>query len=660
MLRLNTTPYVCLSKMIRVRVLVASFAVFVYSFFGMSIYAQTTEFVFQGQLQNSSMPANGSFDFEFLLFDTLAGPNQIGSTLTRSGVTAANGIFSVKLDFGSNYPGANRFLEIHVRQTGGGAYTPLAPRQPLTSAPYAVKALSTDTATNALQLGGVAASQYVVTTDPRMTDDRPPTAGSTNYIQNTTSPQATSNFNISGTGTANILNAATQFNLNGNRILSSPAGSFNLFSGFQTGQAITTGMQNSFFGSTAGQSNTTGNNNSFFGTSAGINNTTGINNAFFGSGAGVANTTASANSFFGTSAGQSNSLGTDNAFFGGFAGQSNTGGNSNSFFGRNAGVGNTNGFNNSFFGRDAGQATTNSSNNSFFGVRAGFSNTTASNNSFFGSISGEDNTTGYDNAFFGTSAGSNTTTGFNNAFFGRASGDNNTTGDHNTFFGSSAGNANTTGDHNTIFGGNADVGSGNLSFATAIGASAVVTASNTVVLGRSADIVRVPGTFASVGQITTNGNLVVLGTSNLIGAVDVATLGAAGSTDVCRNASNQLSTCSSSLRYKTGVNPFFGGLDVVRRLRPITFDWKDGGMHDVGFGAEDVEQIEPLLTTRNDKGEIEGVKYGQITTVLVNAVKEQQEQIEAQQKQIEQQRKQIESLTKIVCAMNPMAVICQH
>ena len=91
--------------------------------------AQMTEFVYQGQLQNSSMPASGSFDFEFLLFDTLAGANQIGSTLTRNNVVVTNGIFSVKLDFAANYPGANRFLEIHVRPTGGGGFTPLTPRQ---------------------------------------------------------------------------------------------------------------------------------------------------------------------------------------------------------------------------------------------------------------------------------------------------------------------------------------------------------------------------------------------------------------------------------------------------------------------------------------------------------------------------------------------------
>ena len=51
-------------------------------------------------------------------------------------------------------------------------------------------------------------------------------------------------------------------------------------------------------------------------------------------------------------------------------------------------------------------------------------------------------------------------------------------------------------------------------------------------------------------------------------------------------------------------------------------------MRDIGLGAEEVEQIEPLLTFRNDKGEIEGVKYNQLSAVFINAIKEQQNQIE--------------------------------
>lgn len=101
-----------------------------------SVQAQTTEFAYQGQLQNAGSPANGNFDFEFMLFDSLAGGAQNGGTLTKSTVPVAGGVFSVKLDFGANYPGANRFMEIHVRQTGGGGFVPSTPRQAINSNPY--------------------------------------------------------------------------------------------------------------------------------------------------------------------------------------------------------------------------------------------------------------------------------------------------------------------------------------------------------------------------------------------------------------------------------------------------------------------------------------------------------------------------------------------
>jgi hypothetical protein len=49
-----------------------------------------------------------------------------------------------------------------------------------------------------------------------------------------------------------------------------------------------------------------------------------------------------------------------------------------------------------------------------------------------------------------------------------------------------------------------------------------------------------------------------------------------------------------------------GGIDVAKRLNPITFAWKDDGRCDIGFGAEEVAKVEPLLTFNNDKGELEG------------------------------------------------------
>lgn len=453
---------------------------FAFSYFclNQTIEAQTTDFTFQGQLQNSAVPATGNYDFEFLLFDSLTGGAQVGSTITQSSVAVSNGTFSVKLNFGANFPGANRFLEIHVRQTGGGGFTPLTPRQALTSTPYSVKSVTADNATNAttattstnsLQLGGVAANQFVLTNDLRLSDARAPISGSTNYIQNTTVQQPTSNFNVSGIGTANILNAATQYNIGGNRVFSI-GGNNNTFAGINTGVSNTTGEYNSFFGWSAGQLNTAGFANSFFGRGAGATTTTGNSNSFFGASVGPLNTTGSSNSFFGTNAGRYNTMGNGNSFFGDSAGLSNTTANLNSFFGSNAGLLNTEGIHNSFFGASSGTL-----------------NTTASGNSFFGWSSGQ-LTTGGINSFFGSNTGQQNTTGTSNSFFGESAGSLNTMGNFNSFFGDSAGFSNTTGGNNTLIGNSANVGSGNLSNATAIGAGSLVSQSNSLVLGNNANV----------------------------------------------------------------------------------------------------------------------------------------------------------------------------
>jgi hypothetical protein len=106
------------------------------------------------------------------------------------------------------------------------------------------------------------------------------------------------------------------------------------------------------------------------------------------------------------------------------------------------------------------------------------------------------------------------------------------------------------------------------------------------------------------------------------------------------------------MRYKDDIAAFTGGLELVRKLRPVTFTWRNSRSPDLGFIAEDVANVEPRLVVRNKAGAIEGVNYGQISTLLVNAVNEQQTQIEAQAKKIEE-------LTELVCSMRPNAKICK-
>ncbi len=511
-------------------------------FFVPGIYAQTSEISYQGSLKDGAAPASGNYDIEFRLYDAASGGLLIGTEIYLSPVVVTDGVFSVKLDFGAaGFPGLDRYLEIAVRKTGVGSLVTLGPRQKIGSAPYAIQSLQATTATtafiasNAQALGGVNASQYVVTTDPRMTDPRNPLAGSGSYIQNTLTQQATSNFNVSGTGQASIITATNRFNFGTQHILSANGldnlfagansgllnlGSSNAFFGARSGQENKQGQENSFFGSSAGQNNVTGNGNSFFGYFAGNATTTGNENSFFGNRSGQVNTSGAFNSFFGTFSGFFNTTGSDNSFFGNSSGYNNTGGNRNSFFGSQSGRQNT-GDDNAFLGSFAGQANTTGNNNSFVGSLAGQANATGINNSFMGSRAGHDNIAS-NNSFFGTEAGRFNTTGANNTFLGRNAGHDNTAGELNVFIGVNAGTGNQLGRLNTVVGAESNVLGTNLSYATAIGAEAIVNASNTIVLGRTsgADTVRIPGSVNILGTLSA-ANLSVQAT-NITGVIPTA------------------------------------------------------------------------------------------------------------------------------------------
>ena len=322
--------------------------------------------------------------------------------------------------------------------------------------------------------------------------------------------------------TANgAINTSAQYNIGGARVLSTP-GTNNLFAGAEAGAGNTTGNANAFFGKNAGQANTTGSNNSFVGLNAGAGNTTGRFNSFFGDAAGFRNAAANDNSFFGNLAGFRNTA-NGNSFFGSRAGFDNTTGSANAFFGSSAGTRNTTGTANSFFGILAGAGTTTGEGNSYFGSLAGVNNITGSGNSIFGNDAGFNNKSDH-NSFFGNRTGYGNTTGQGNSFFGDRVGELNTTGMANSFVGQSAGFHNRTGNNNTVIGSFANVASDDLSYATAIGSGASVNASNTVVLGRSADTVQVPGGLNVAG--TFGANILDAGTQfNIAGMRVLATSG---------------------------------------------------------------------------------------------------------------------------------------
>ena len=98
-----------------------------------------TAFTYQGKLTDGGVPANGTYDLEFRLYNALSSGTQVGSTVTKEDVTVAIGLFTVQLDFGNVFDGTALYLEIAVRPGASEeAYTTLTPRQPLTPTPYAL------------------------------------------------------------------------------------------------------------------------------------------------------------------------------------------------------------------------------------------------------------------------------------------------------------------------------------------------------------------------------------------------------------------------------------------------------------------------------------------------------------------------------------------
>jgi hypothetical protein len=108
--------------------------------FGKHAFAQaiTPAFQYQGELRLNSGPANGSFDLRFSLHNAVSGGTQLGSTLSLSGVTVVDGLFSVPLNFGaSQFAGDRQWLEVQISPAGAGGFVTLAPRTEVMATPYA-------------------------------------------------------------------------------------------------------------------------------------------------------------------------------------------------------------------------------------------------------------------------------------------------------------------------------------------------------------------------------------------------------------------------------------------------------------------------------------------------------------------------------------------
>ena len=288
-------------------------------------------------------------------------------------------------------------------------------------------------------------------------------------------------------------------------------GVFNTGVGIYAGSSLKTGSYNVFMGANAGLFGAPSN-SVFIGSDAGhstgsdynvfIGNETGYNtsldpgtanstkkgysNIFVGYRAGYQNNIGSNNVMIGDSAGYRNAV-SGNIFLGSKAGYSNQNGNQNTFVGFQTGYNNTNSAN-TFFGYQAGYTNTSGQANVFIGSQSGYNNSSGTGNLFLGQQAGSNNTTGNYNLFMGNGSGSATTSGTGNTAIGDGSSLHNTTGQRNVSIGQYSGLNNATGTDNVFIGYGAKAGTvnpTNVTNSVALGANAIVSASNSIILGGS-------------------------------------------------------------------------------------------------------------------------------------------------------------------------------
>ena len=341
--------------------------------------------------------------------------------------------------------------------------------------------------------------------------------------------------------------------------------------------------------------------NYFIGHKSGMSNTTGIYNSFLGYEAGKSNTDGNYNTFIGHESGSSNTNGWANLFIGDSAGFKNDSGFANVFLGPWAGQENKTGYYNISLGYGAGAYSTEGWQNTNIGASAGYRTTSGNRNIFLGTCAGRDNTEGLMNVFVGNFAGLNCTTGSNNVYIGAYTGRLDTLGSNNVFIGCNAG-------RNEIY-------------------------SDRLYIANSAT------TRPLIFGEFLDSRLVIAGNdTNNIHDRTFFVNGTAGGLSEWESLSDR--------KFKHDIVTIPDALQKVLNLRGVNFLWNDpkAGMAglQMGFiGQEAAEVIPEVVSIKDDHY---AMQYAPITALLVEGMKEQQEQIDSQQKEIEQLKALINSI----------------
>jgi len=93
---------------------------------------------------------------------------------------------------------------------------------------------------------------------------------------------------------------------------------------------------------------------------------------------------------------------------------------------------------------------------------------------------------------------------------------------------------------------------------------------------------------------------------------------------------------TSDISLKEDIKPIFNALESIKKLNGVEFRWKESGRQDLGLIAQDVERVFPDLVQINNSTGLKSVEYGNLVAPLIEAIKEQQKQIEELKNEIKQ------------------------
>ena len=321
----------------------------------------------------------------------------------------------------------------------------------------------------------------------------------------------------------------------------------------------------------------------------------------------------------------------------------------NYFIGHNSGLNNTTGDFNFFAGYNSGYTNVTGSRNIFIGYESGYANSgdetvdNGSHNIFIGFQSGYKNNQGFNNIFLGNKSGFNNIggeleQGSFNTFIGYESGYENEVGGSNTFLGYQAGYANSSGRHNTYLGRWSGAGNVEGSYNVFVGTEAGRFETGSYKLAINA--VNEPGyTVPLIYGEFDKRNVVIDGDAN-----DNPLQHKFAVTGVV--AATGFDNLGKKSTAKSSVN-LAGSLDRVINLQGIGYSSvgaKGEVVQEIGLDPDIAALVVPELAKVTD--EYYSIDYSRMTVLLIEAIKEQQIQIDELKKLLnskDSQLKQSES-----------------